>query len=167
MRTLLTSLFFVFSFVTVNLQASSIINMTIDGDYAGNYVEINSQLEAQRFYVIFEANIGRSIASFKDRWGDDYNRNGYTEIQSLVFCNPWYVNHVLNLDPELAALCPLSMTLLQEGNQTRIMMLRPSAIKPGSPAQKLLLELEADLLKALTAAGAEFDNQNNKKREPE
>lgn len=154
MRTLLNTLFFLtFTFCGIS-QAGSILHMTLEGDYDGNYVEINSQLEAQRFYVIFEPNIGGSIANFKERWGEDYNRNGFTEIRSLVFCNPWYVNQVLNLDPEMAALCPLSLTLLQKGNQTEIMMLRPSAIKPESPAQKILLELEADLMKALQATGA-------------
>ncbi len=154
MHRILNTLLFLTLLMSNFSQADSILHMTLEGDYDGNYVEIHSQLEAQRFYVIFEPNIGGSIASFKERWGEDYNRNGFSEIRSLVFCNPWYVNQVLNLDPEMAALCPLSLTLLQKGDQTQIMMLRPSAIKPESPAQKILIELEADLIKALKATGA-------------
>lgn len=126
-----------------------VLKFSMTGSFDSNYGKVSSALEDHRFFVIFEPNIGRSIASFEERRGEDYNRNGFENIRSLVFCNPWYVNQVINKDPEMAAICPLSVTLLHKGENTEIMFLRPSLLKPDSPAQTILLELEADISKAL------------------
>jgi len=132
--------------------ASPVLKLSLTGSFEDNYNHVSEALEQNRFYVIFEPNIGNSLSNFKERWGDEYNQNGYDEIRSLVFCNPWYVNQVINKDPEMAALCPLSVTLLHKGNQTEVMFLRPSTLKPESPAQEILIELENDITKALKQA---------------
>lgn len=132
--------------------ASPVLKLTYNGDFDSNYDKVSQALEDNRFYVIFEPNIGRSIANFKERWGEEYNQNGFEGVRSIVFCNPWYVNQVLNKDPEMAALCPLSVTLLHKNNQTELMFLRPGKLKPESPAQDILLELENDIVKALKQA---------------
>jgi len=141
-------------FVTVLVQASPVLKLKLEGDFSSNYDKVSQALENNRFYVVFEPNIGGSISNFKERWGDHYNRNGFEEIRSLVFCNPWYVNQVINKDPEMAALCPLSVTLLHKENTTQLMFLRPSKLKADSPAQDILLELESDIEKALRESGA-------------
>lgn len=133
-------------------QASPVLKLVLTGSFERNYDNVSQALDANRFYVIFEPNIGNSLSNFKERWGEEYNQNGYEEIRSLVFCNPWYVNQVLNKDPEMAALCPLSVTLLHKNNQTEVMFLRPSKLNPQSPAQEILLELENDIIKALKQA---------------
>jgi uncharacterized protein (DUF302 family) len=132
--------------------ASPVLKLTYKGDFDSSYEKVSQALEDNRFYVIFEPNIGRSISNFKERWGEEYNQNGFEAVRSIVFCNPWYVNQVLNKDPEMAALCPLSVTLLHKNNQTELMFLRPSQLKPASPAQDILLELESDIVKALKQA---------------
>lgn len=133
-------------------QASPVLKLVLTGSFEQNYDNVSQALDAKRFFVIFEPNIGNSLSNFKERWGEEYNQNGYEEVRSLVFCNPWYVNQVLNKDPEMAALCPLSVTLLHKNNQTEVMLLRPSKLKPESPAQEILLELENDIVKALKQA---------------
>jgi uncharacterized protein (DUF302 family) len=133
-------------------QASPVLKLVLTGSFEQNYDNVSQALDANHFYVIFEPNIGNSLSNFKERWGEEYNQNGYEEIRSLVFCNPWYVNQVLNKDPEMAALCPLSVTLLHKNNQTEVMFLRPSKLNPQSPAQEILRELENDIIKALKQA---------------
>lgn len=134
---------------SLSLQASPVTKIVLNGSFEDNYNKVSKTLDEHRFFVIFEPNIGRSLANYKERWGDDYNRNGYEAIRSLVFCNPWYANQVINKDPEMAALCPLSVTLLHKGDKTEVMFLRPSQINPDSPAQSILEELETDIVKAL------------------
>lgn len=129
--------------------ANPILSFEMEGDFDINHTEISQALEESRFYVIFEPNIGRSLTHYKDRWGAEYNKHGYEEIRSLVFCNPWYANHVINKDPDMGALCPLSITLQHKNDITYIKFLRPSQINPESPAQDLLIELEQDIVKAL------------------
>ncbi len=149
-------LILVFSLFFASLaQASPVMKLQLKGDFDFNYDQVRQALEDHRFFVVFEPNIGNSLSHFKERWGDDYNRHGYAEIRSLVFCNPWYANQVVNKDPEMAALCPLSVTLLHKNETTQLMFLRPSKIHPESPAQEILKELEADIEKALKASGAE------------
>jgi len=135
-------------------SAAPILSLALDGKFEANYQKVSSALEAHRFFVVFEPNIGQSISRFEKRWGEDYNRNNFTAMRSLVFCNPWYVNQVSNQDPAMLALCPLSVTLTQQGNTTALHMLRPSVVGAQSPARELLEELEADLLKALESTGA-------------
>ncbi|MFT6351304.1 MAG: hypothetical protein ACJAZ4_001299 [Neptuniibacter pectenicola] len=144
--------FIAFSAITV---ASPVIKIVMEGPFEENYDKVNQSLDANRFFVIFEPNIGNSLTYFKERWGDEYNQNGYEEIQSLVFCNPWYVNQIINKDPEMAALCPLSVTLLHKNNKTELLFIRPSQIKPDSPAQPLLIKLEGDIVNALEQARME------------
>ncbi|EAR60940.1 DUF302 domain-containing protein [Neptuniibacter caesariensis] len=148
-RSLLGGLILLFCFA---VHASPVAKITMKGAFEDHYDWVSQSLEEHRFYVILEPNIGRSLSNFKERWGEDYNRNGYEEIRSLVFCNPWYVNQVVNKDPEMAALCPLSVTLLHKGGTTDVLLLRPSQLKPNSPAQAILEELETDIMKALNAA---------------
>ncbi len=149
-RTILFSLL-----LTGVVHATPVLELKLNGDFDFNYDQVRQSLEDHRFFVVFEPNIGNSLSHFKERWGEDYNRNGYENIRSLVFCNPWYANKVINLDPEMSALCPLSVTLLHKKGSTQLMFLRPSQIKPDSPAQAILEELEADILKALKSSGAE------------
>jgi len=137
------------------VHASPVLKLQLQGDFEFNYDQVRQSLEDHRFFVVFEPNIGNSLSHFKERWGDDYNRHGFEEIRSLVFCNPWYANQVVNKDPEMAALCPLSVTLLHKKGVTQLMFLRPSQIHPESSAQAILEELEVDIVKALKATGAE------------
>lgn len=141
-------------FCSSPLLASPVLTLTLKGDFDEHYMFVSNALEENRFFVIFEPNIGGSISNFRERWGEDYNRNGFEEVRSLVFCNPWYVNQVLNKDPKMAALCPLSVTLLHKQETTEILFLRPSMLNPESPAQAILEELETDIEKALRQSGA-------------
>lgn len=149
LMTLLGSFILLFN---ASALASPVVKITMKGAFEDHYEKISQSLESHRFYVIFEPNIGSSLSNYKERWGEDYNRNGYEQIRSLVFCNPWYVNQVINKDPEMAALCPLSVSLLHKEGVTEVLLLRPSQLKPDSPAQAILQELETDILKALDAA---------------
>ena len=136
------------------IQANPVLSFSLKGEFESNYKKVSQALEDHRFFVVFEPNIGRSISRYKERWGEDYNRNNFSALRSLVFCNPWYVNQMSNLDPQMLALCPLSVTLTQKDDTTHLHMLRPSAIGAESPAKALLEELEQDLVKALRSSGA-------------
>lgn len=115
------------------------------------YRMIYKSLEENRFFVVFEPNIGRNLAGFAGRWGDDYNRSGLAGIRAMVFCNAWYANAVSNREPELLALCPLHITLFQKAAITSIVFTRPTHVGAGSDALPLLEELEAKVSRAVEA----------------
>jgi len=116
------------------------------------YDAVYAALEEERFYVVFEPNIGANLSRMAKRWGEDYNRNELSGIRSMVFCNAWYANQVSNLDPDMLALCPLHVTLYARDNETRIVFTRPGHVGEGSQAQALLLELEDAVAAAIETA---------------
>lgn len=113
------------------------------------YSEIYNSLEEKKYFVIFEPNIGKNLAHYADRWGDDYNRNGLQGIRAMVFCSPGYANRISNLDPVMLALCPLHVSLYRQDDKTRIVFLRPVHAGAGSNALALLQELEEEVSAAI------------------
>ena len=111
-------------------------------------------LEEARFWVVFEVDLGGNLASFAERWGEDYNRNALSGIRSVVVCNGWYANQVGNADPDLLALCPLRVNLVEKDGVTRILFARPTVIAQGSPAIGVVKEIEDAIKAALEAAVA-------------
>jgi len=136
------------------LQAASptVFELTVNKPVAEVYPAVYRGLEEARFYVIFEPNIGASLAGFAKKWGDDYNRNGLSAIRSLVFCNGWYANQVSNKDPGMLGLCPLHMTLIEKNGKTTALFNRPTVIAKDSPAYELLNTVEQEVIVAIKKA---------------
>jgi uncharacterized protein (DUF302 family) len=116
------------------------------------YNRVYKALEDQRLWVVFEADIGKNLSGFAERWGEDYNQQGLESIRSMVFCNGWYANQVSNMDPSMLALCPQRLTLIHKGGKTTVLFVRPSLIAAGSPAQSVLKDLENEITGAITKA---------------
>ena len=119
------------------------------GEFDATYKQVFTGLENNGYYVIFEPNIGKNLANFKERWGKDYNKNNLESIRSMVFCNAWYANQMSNADPQMLALCPLHISLVYKDGITRILFVRPSLVATGSPAEKIALELEQDVIRTI------------------
>ncbi len=114
--------------------------------------QVSQKLDAAGYAVVDELLISENLKHMAKRWGADYNRNKLEGITSLVFCSGWYVNQVSNLDPKLLGLCPLHITLTHQGGMTTVLFNRPSAIAAGSPAEKVLREVETEVTQAIEAA---------------
>jgi len=116
------------------------------------YAAVYSALEDARFFVVFEANIGKNLAGFAERWGDDYNRSKLSAIRSMVFCNGWYANQVSNLDPVMLGFCPLHITIIENNGVTTVLFNRPSVMAGDSPALPVLREVENGVIAAIEKA---------------
>ncbi len=148
----LTSLLFIIiSVVTTASWAGSpmIYEKQVKGPLESTYKQVFNSLENNGYYVIFEPNIGKNLSHFKKRWGKDYNKNNLEAIRSMVFCNGWYANQMSNADPQMLALCPLHISLVHKKGMTRILFVRPSLVATGSPAEKVALELEQDVIRTI------------------
>lgn len=113
------------------------------------YPKLYKALEDSRFYVIFEANIGKNLARNAEKWGDEYNRNKFEGVRSMVICNPEYANKVLNLDPKMMAMCPITVTLLYKQGTTTILFERLTPVAAGSVAEDILWEVENTIISAI------------------
>ena len=116
------------------------------------YDKLYSGLEAGRFYVVLEPNIGANLARFSEKWGDDYNRSNLSEIRSMVFCNAWYANKVSNLDPNMLGFCPLHLTLIEREGRTTVLFNRPGVMAKNSPASELLQKIESEVIQIIRQA---------------
>lgn len=144
------SLFFIFlqpGYCNGNTDA--IYRVSRQGKMEEIYPRLTQALERSGFFVIFEANIGKNLARNAEKWGEDYNRNKFTGVKSMVICNPYYANQVLNLDPDLMALCPLTITVLEKADQTIVLFERLTPIAAGSPAEDVLWEVETTITGAI------------------
>ena len=146
-----TAVFAVLLLLTVVARAESpvVLHWELKQNLELVYNSVYRSLEENRFFVIFEPNIGKNLAGFSERWGEDYNRNKLTGIRSMVFCNPWYVNQVSNLDPEMLALCPMHISLYEKGGSTHVVFVRLSHVGEGSAAKPVLAEVEAAVSAAI------------------
>ena len=133
--------------------APEIYKVTTDKSVSDIYSGLKDALEEERLFVVFEANIGRSISGFKEKWGENYNRNKLSEIRSLVFCNGWFANEVSNKDPDMLALCPLKITLIEKSGKTSALFVLPTSVAGDSPAAETLSEVENKVKSALSKAG--------------
>jgi len=121
----------------------------VDKPVSEVYDQLYKSLENARFFVVFEPNIGESLARFSDKWGDDYNRNNISAIRSMVFCNGWYANKVSNLDPDMLGFCPLHLTLIEREGKTTALFNRPGVMAGNSPAKELLKKIEYEVIEAI------------------
>jgi hypothetical protein len=131
---------------------SSVFEVSVNRPIAEVYDRVYKSLEDNRFYVVFEPDIGSNLSGFAERWGDNYNRNRLSAIRSLVFCNAWYANQVSNRDIAMLALCPMHMTLIEKNGVTTALFARPTVIAADSPARDILAELENEVIAAIREA---------------
>ncbi|GMR01607.1 MAG: hypothetical protein BMS9Abin19_1011 [Gammaproteobacteria bacterium] len=121
----------------------------VDKPVSAVYDKLYKSLEDAYFFVVFEPNIGKNLARFSEKWGDDYNRNNISVIRSMIFCNGWYANKVSNLDPDMLGFCPLHLTLIEREGKTTVLFNRPGAIAQNSPARELFLKIEGEVIEAI------------------
>lgn len=149
MRILLTLLVFS-SFLCLAAEESDyIFEYSVEKPIDEVYQNVYKSLEESRFYVIFEANIGKNLARNAERWGEDYNRNKFEDVRSMIICNPYYANQVMNLDPKMMAMCPLNVTILHKQGITTVLFERLAVIAAGSPAEDILWEVENTIVSAI------------------
>jgi uncharacterized protein (DUF302 family) len=152
MRTLIMVVFLSLGIVGQAYANEAVFEASAEMSMDEAYGKVYKALEEERLWVVFEANIGKNLAGFADRWGEDYNRQGLESIRSMVFCNGWYANQVSNKDPSMLALCPQRITLIHKGGKTTVLFVRPSLVAAGSPAQAVLKELEDEVTGAISKA---------------
>ena len=124
-------------------ELAGVRHWRLQQDLETAYESIHKSLEENKLFVVFEPNIGKNLAVFAERWGEDYNRNNLQGIRSMVFCSGWYANQVSNAEPQLLALCPLHITLYRQNDMTHVVFVSPTHVGKGSDATVLLQELEA------------------------
>jgi uncharacterized protein (DUF302 family) len=148
-RLVLLVLILPISIVYADQDISAVYSQQVNKPVSEVYDKLYKSLEDNRFFVVFEPDIGANLARFSEKWGEDYNRNNISAIRSMVFCNGWYANQVSNLDPTMLGFCPLHLTLIEREGKTTVLFNRPGIIAFNSPARELLMEIESKVIEAI------------------
>jgi uncharacterized protein (DUF302 family) len=135
--------------LATHAAAGGMYKQVVDLPMDKAYPAIYEALEAARFGVVFEPNIGKNLHRFAEKWGDDYNRNDLTSIRSMVFCHVWYANAVSNADPDMLGLCPLRVGLYEKQGKTVVLFARPTVIAAQSNARAILQKVEDEVIAAI------------------
>lgn len=135
-----------------SVSADPVYKATSKAPFDEVYGAVVAALEEARLFAVFEANPGRVMAGFKERWGDDYNRQRLQNIRNIVVCNVWYVNQVANLDPDMLSLCPLRIGLYSKADVTSVVFARPTLQAQGSAALPVIAEVEKLVIDAIDSA---------------
>jgi len=130
-------------------EAGPVLEFKVKQPFDEAYQALYAALEEARFYVIFEANIGQNLARHAGRWGENYNRNRFEHMKSMLICNPWYANQALNLDPRFMAMCPLSVGVIYKQGITTVYFKRLDNVAGSSAADDLLWEVENTIVSAI------------------
>lgn len=142
-------------FVHAGEETDYIFSVSVDKPGEEVYKAVYKSLEESRIYVIFEANIGKNLARNAKRWGDEYNKNNFEIVKSMVVCNPFFTNQIMNLDPKMMALCPITIAVLSKEGKTTISFERLTPIAKGSAAEDVLWEVENTIITAIENAVAQ------------
>lgn len=114
--------------------------------------KLEHSLKKHKFKVVFQIPISKKLAKHAKKWGDNYNRNKLEGIHSVVFCNGWFANEVSNKDPQMLAVCPMHLTVIEKGGMATALFVRPSVIGEGSAAESVLKKLEHKVVAAIDAS---------------
>lgn len=134
--------------------AGAVYTRDINRDFEPVYREVYTGLEDAGFHVVYEAFISDALAKHAGEWGDDYNRNHYEVVRSIVICSPSYANRILNRDPRMLAVCPINVTVLYKQGVTTLLFVRLASIDRNSPAGDVLREMDNRILGVLRGVSA-------------
>ncbi len=140
---------FTASVVNAAEELQDIFSISVEKPGEEVYQSVYKSLEESRFYVIFEANIGKNLARNAERWGDEYNKNKFEMVKTMVVCNAYYANQVMNLAPKLMALCPLTITVMYKEGQSTVLFKKLTLTAEGSAAEEILWEVENTIIAAI------------------
>lgn len=134
---------------SVQAAESNVYKQSVKASMDQVYPAVYESLENARFFVVFEPKISDNLQRFSEKWGENYNRNKLDSIRSMVFCNAWYANEVSNADPDMLGLCPLRIGLYEKQGMTTVLFVRPGVIAAGSKAEKILKDVEKEVIEAI------------------
>jgi len=132
---------------------NGIYKVSAKKDFSSALKSLTHTLDKQNLYIISKANISSTLKRMKNKLGADYNKQHFDSVTSIIFCNPFYANEVMNLDPDMMALCPLKIMLMEKNGKTTALFVLPTTHASKSSAKKVLKEIENKVKKALKSAG--------------
>lgn len=140
--------------IVTSLSAHDVYVKAVDEPLQTLYPKLLASLKQNQMMVVSEIDI---LAKFKEaglpeKFGKEFNTNDLEGVKAIIACNGFFGNAVANADPEMMALCPVRITLIQHAGKSKILYSLPSKASQGSDAHAVLEKLESKVIAALEGA---------------
>lgn len=114
--------------------------------------ELQKALGQHHFKVVLHLNILKMIKAKQHVLHiPNLNKPGFSDVQSIVFCNPFFFNQLLNAHWQSAAACPLTLTVYGRGEKSYIVYPERVAITGSTPAINVAQKIDKAVIGALTS----------------
>ena len=146
------ALLFTFASAHAAMPAPGVYTQRVHHSMVVTVRDVSKSLKMHHFKIVQEIDIGKKVAiAHRKLHFKNYNMNHLSDARAIVFCNPVLFNMVTNADPDMAAICPLHVTLTSKDGWTTIQYARASHIAEGTPAEDAARKVETDVIAALEA----------------
>ena len=114
--------------------------------------ELQKALGQHHFKVVMHLNILKMIQAKQAMLHiPDLNKPGFSDVQSIVFCNPFFFNQLLNTHWQSAAACPLTLTVYSRGGKSYIAYPKRTALTANTPAVGVAKKIDQTVIGALSS----------------
>lgn len=114
--------------------------------------ELQKALGQHHFKVVLHLDILKMIKAKQHMLHiPNLDKPGFSDVQSVVFCNPFFFNQLLNAHWESSAACPLTLTVYGRGEKSYIVYPKRVALTGNTPALNVAKKIDKAVVGALTS----------------
>jgi len=85
-------------------------------------------------------------AGYAKKLGKEFNKNNVKSVKTLLLCNGYVGNKVSNIYPTMMGVCPIRVTLISNGNRTKVVFVKNAHLAKNKEVKALLTTLD-DIVK--------------------
>ena len=139
--------------LATSLFGNEVFKLTIDKNINKIYPQLINALENSHLIVVSEIDILDKFkhAGLPKKFGKEFNTSELTAIKAIIACNGFYGNYISNADPEMMAICPIRITIIEKDGKTTLLFIKPSHLAKDSKALNIVLKLENKVISVLNS----------------
>ncbi len=114
--------------------------------------ELQKSLVQHHFQVVLHVDILKMLRAKQDKLHlPNLDKPGFNDVQTLVFCNPFFYNQLLNSHWQSATACPLTLMVYSRGGESYIAYSERVALTKGTPALGVAKKIDQAVIGALSS----------------
>ncbi len=139
--------------LSVSLFAGDIFKLTIDKKIDLIYPQLIQALDSNHLIVVSQIDILKKFrqAGLPKKFGKEFNTSELSAIKAIIACNGFFGNYISNTDPDMMALCPIRITLIEKDGKTTLLFVKPSPVAQDSKAYDIVSKLEKKVISTLNS----------------
>ncbi len=136
--------------VSVSAMANPVYVEKVDMPMQATMSEVKNVLHDGGYKIVLHLNILKLIQSQQKQLKiPDFNQHKFTDVQALVFCNPYDFSKLLNADWPAAAGCPLTLDVFSKGQNSYIVYGLRADFANTPTSKKITQKFDAEVIKVL------------------